>query len=116
MSTNANNLRRLMARFGMTLDDVVVATGLCERTVKQLLSGRTKSHPRTLHRLAAALNASVDEFFWPNVDEASPISQFSDEEVREKVERLLLSERRDLLAELAEALAATGLAIDRASV
>ena len=63
MTDFAANVRRLMARCGMTLQEVVEATGLNERTVKALLSGKNKPHARTLHRLAAGLDVSTDEFF-----------------------------------------------------
>jgi transcriptional regulator with XRE-family HTH domain len=59
----ARNLRRLMARLGMTLEQVVDATGLHERTVKAILSGKNKPHARTLHRLATGLGVSTDELF-----------------------------------------------------
>ncbi len=59
----ALNLRRLMARSGMTLEKVVDATGLNERTVKAILSGKNKPHARTLHRLATGLGVSTDELF-----------------------------------------------------
>ena len=59
----AANLRRLMARSGLTLEQVVAVTGLSERTVKSLLSGRSKPHARTLHRLAAGLGVATDELF-----------------------------------------------------
>lgn len=59
----ASNLRRVMARSGLTLRQVVEATGLCERTVKALLAGRSKPHARTLHALAAGLDISTDELF-----------------------------------------------------
>ena len=52
-----------MARSGLTLKQVVAATGLCERTVKGLLSGRNKPHARTIQRLAAGLDVSTDELF-----------------------------------------------------
>lgn len=57
------NVRRLMAREGLTLADVVTATGLCERTLKGLLAGKNKPHARTLHRLAAGLGVPADELF-----------------------------------------------------
>jgi transcriptional regulator with XRE-family HTH domain len=63
MHDEAKNLRRVMARLGLTLKQVVEATGLCERTVKGLLAGRNKPHARTLHRLAAGLGVSTDELF-----------------------------------------------------
>lgn len=59
----ASNVRRIMARSGLTLKQVVEATGLCERTVKGLLSGRSKPHARTLRRLACGLGVSTDELF-----------------------------------------------------
>ncbi len=59
----ALNLRRLMARLGMTLEQVVEATGLSQRTVKALLAGKSKPHARTLHQLAEGLGVSSDELF-----------------------------------------------------
>ena len=59
----ASNVRRLMARAGMTLQQLVEATGLNERTVKAILYGKSKPHARTLHRLAAGLGVSADELF-----------------------------------------------------
>lgn len=63
MSDHAANLRRLMARFGLTLEMVVEKTGLDERTLKSILSGGNKPHARTLHRLAAGLGVPPDELF-----------------------------------------------------
>ena len=63
MLDTASNLRRLMARLGLTLEEVVEATGLSARTVKDLLGGKSKPHARTLHRLAAGLGVSSDELF-----------------------------------------------------
>lgn len=60
----ADNLRRLMARDGLTLRDVVERTGLDERTLKSMLRGDgTRPHARTLHQLAQGLEVSVDELF-----------------------------------------------------
>ena len=59
----ASNLRRLMARADMTLENVIEATGLSEGTVKAILQGKKKPHARTLHRLAAGLGVSTDELF-----------------------------------------------------
>jgi transcriptional regulator with XRE-family HTH domain len=64
MSDFAANLRRLMARLGITLQDVVQRTELDERTVKGILSGHnSKPHARTLHQLAVGLGVSTDELF-----------------------------------------------------
>jgi transcriptional regulator with XRE-family HTH domain len=59
----AVNLRRLMARHGLTFDDVVRATGLDERTVRGLARGMNNPHARTLTKLAGGLGIEVDELF-----------------------------------------------------
>ena len=63
MSDYATNLRRLMARFGLTMEMVVERTGLDDRTIKGILAGANKPHARTLHRLATGLQVSPDELF-----------------------------------------------------
>src|SRR5262245_19749745 len=62
-SDYASNLRRLMAREGMTLAELVRRSGLDHRTLKGILSGRHRPQPRTLHRLAASFNVPVEELF-----------------------------------------------------
>jgi transcriptional regulator with XRE-family HTH domain len=57
------NLRRLMARLDMTLQEVVTATGLDERTVRSMINGDTRPHARTLHKLAEGLGIDTDELF-----------------------------------------------------
>lgn len=57
------NIRRLMARFNMTLQQVVEATGLDERTVRSMAQGDTRPHARTLHKLAEGLGIDTDELF-----------------------------------------------------
>lgn len=59
----AANVRRLMARQGMTVAQLVSASGLHERTIKSILNGSSKPHARTLHRLAAGLGAETDELY-----------------------------------------------------
>lgn len=63
MTDYATNLRRLMARQGLTLDDVVARSDLDERTIKGILAGVNRPHARTLHRLANGLGVSADELF-----------------------------------------------------
>lgn len=58
-----DNLRRLMTRLGVTIDQVAAQTRLDRRTVKGILDGTNRAHARTLHRLAAGLGVSPDEFF-----------------------------------------------------
>lgn len=64
-SVIATNLRRLMARHGMTYVDVVEATGLDERTIRGLARGTNHPHARTLHKLAQGLGVEIDELFRP---------------------------------------------------
>lgn len=59
----AANLRRLMAREGITLAELLERSGLNHQTVKCILNGGNRPQPRTLHRLAAALGVPVEELF-----------------------------------------------------
>lgn len=60
----ADNLRRLLARQGMTLAALASAANVDERTIRGLLSGRSaRPHARTLSRLAAGLGVETDELF-----------------------------------------------------
>lgn len=61
--TVATNLRRLMAKDGLTFEEVVAATQLDERTLRAVARGRSNPHARTLHKLAEGLGVSIDELF-----------------------------------------------------
>jgi transcriptional regulator with XRE-family HTH domain len=61
----ALNLRRLMAKEGLTFDDVVAASRLDERTLRSVARGNTNPHARTLHKLAHGLGVEIDELFRP---------------------------------------------------
>ena len=61
----AANVRRLMARDGLTFTDVVEMTGLDERTIRGLVRGASNPHARTLHKFAHGLGVSTDELFQP---------------------------------------------------
>ena len=63
--TIATNVRRLMARDGLTFTDVVEMTGLDERTIRGLVRGANNPHARTLHKFAHGLGVSIDELFQP---------------------------------------------------
>src|ERR1700683_3392198 len=63
MDNVAANLRRLMARFGLTVEQVIEQSGLDQRTIRGILAGTQKTHARTLHRLAAGLGVTADELF-----------------------------------------------------
>jgi transcriptional regulator with XRE-family HTH domain len=62
-ATIATNVRRLMARHGLTFHDIVETTGLDERTLRGLVRGTNNPHARTLHKLAYGLGVEVDELF-----------------------------------------------------
>lgn len=101
-----------MARRGMTLSGLVAASGLHERTIKSILNGTTKPHPRTLHRLAIGLNASPDEFFQPAPAELQwqgPANGF-DHEFDGKVSALLKTDKAALLKAVVDVLYANRLA------
>ena len=60
---HGKNVRRLMAQLNMTLQEVVEASGLDERTVRSIMQGVTRPHARTLHKLAEGLGVDVAELF-----------------------------------------------------
>jgi transcriptional regulator with XRE-family HTH domain len=61
----AMNLRRLMARAGLTFEELVTATELDERTLRGLVRGKTNPHARTLYKLAQGLGVEMDDLFRP---------------------------------------------------
>ncbi len=52
-----------MARLDMTLLEVVEATGLDHRTIRNIVEGVSRPHARTLHKLAEGFGVSTDELF-----------------------------------------------------
>jgi transcriptional regulator with XRE-family HTH domain len=98
-ATVATNLRRLMARDGLTYDDVVAATALDERTIRGLARATNNPHARTLHKLAAGLGVEIDELFRPAG--RSPAEQF-DRETNLLVEGVV-AQRPELFADWSEA-------------
>lgn len=59
----AHNVRRLMARDGLTYDDVCEAAGLDSRTLRGILHAKKRPHAKTLQRLAEGLGVEPDELF-----------------------------------------------------
>lgn len=57
------NLHRLLARLGLTIAQAVERTGVDERTIRGILSGKKKPHARSLYKLAEGLDVPVDELF-----------------------------------------------------
>jgi len=93
------NLQRLMAERGLTIEQVVAQTGVDRRTVRAVLHGISRPHARTLHRLAAGLEVPVDEFF---LDDAHLRYRRFDRRTNPVVEEVLQS-HRDLFAGWSEA-------------
>ena len=87
MSDNApQNLRRLMAGQGLSVDQLAQRTGLDRRTIRGLLHGRNKPHPRTLKILAEGLGVSADEFF---IDAARLVHRCFDEHTNPVVDEVI---------------------------
>lgn len=59
----ANNLRRLIARLGLTIGQVAERSGLDRRTIMGVADGTSRPHVRTINRLAKGLGVAADEFF-----------------------------------------------------
>jgi transcriptional regulator with XRE-family HTH domain len=57
------NLLRLMAAAGLSVEQVTEKTGVDKRTIRAILSATQRPQPRTLHRLAEGLGVPIDEFF-----------------------------------------------------
>ena len=89
----ANNLRRLIARDGLTIKRVAEKTGVDQRTIKGILAGEVRRpHARTLHFLAEGLGVSIDELFQ---NPSSLASRSFDRQTNPVVEDLI-KERPDM--------------------
>ena len=84
-----DNLRRLMANQGLTIDRVVKKTGLDKRTVKGILDGSNKPQPRTIYRLAEGLGVSANEFF---IDPAQLLYRRFDHKTNPMIEEVVQSQ------------------------
>jgi transcriptional regulator with XRE-family HTH domain len=80
---SGDNLRRLMTRLDVTIEQVAARAALDPRTVQGILDGTNRPHARTLHRLAAGLGVSPDEFF---VDPAQLVYRCFDQATNPVVE------------------------------
>jgi transcriptional regulator with XRE-family HTH domain len=81
-----DNLRRLMATLGLSIEQVIATSRLNRRTVQRILDGSHKPHSRTLHRLAAALGVSASELF---VDPAQLVYRQFDRQTNPMVEEAI---------------------------
>jgi transcriptional regulator with XRE-family HTH domain len=57
------NLRRLLAQMGWTIDEMARKTGLDRRTIRGILEGTIRPQARTLHRLAQGMGVPSNELF-----------------------------------------------------
>jgi len=57
------NLRRLIAQLGWTIEQVAEKSGLDQRTIRGILEGTNRPQARTLHRLARGLGVPSNELF-----------------------------------------------------
>jgi transcriptional regulator with XRE-family HTH domain len=85
-----DNLLRLMAAHGLSIQSVAERTRLDARTIRGILNEQKKPHIRTLHRLADGLGVNVDEFF---VDPAALLYRRFDPNVRPLVSKLIQTHR-----------------------
>lgn len=102
---HAEVLRRLMAQRNLTLRDVVRLSRLHERTVKGVLRGNCKPHPRTFHRLAAGLECDAAEFFPTTPTLVPDEADAEHRKVLEKAAKVLRGEYGQVLAGVVELLA-----------
>ena len=80
------NLARLMAAQGLSIQEVVHRTGLDQRTIRGILQGSQKPHARSLSRVADGLGVPVDELF---VDPARLLYRRFDRQTNPLVAELL---------------------------
>ncbi|MGQ9505840.1 MAG: helix-turn-helix domain-containing protein [Thermogutta sp.] len=58
-----DNLRRIMSQIGLTISQVAERTKLDKRTIRGILEGSKRPHPKTIGQLANGLGVSVDELY-----------------------------------------------------
>jgi len=80
------NLARIMAAQGLSIDQVVQKCGLDGRTVRAVLKGQQRPHARTLYRLAQGLGVPMDELF---LDPARLLYRHFDHQTNPMAEELL---------------------------
>jgi transcriptional regulator with XRE-family HTH domain len=85
------NLSRLLAAEGLSARQVAKRTGLDARTIRGILSGRSKPHAQTLHRLAEGLGVKIDEFF---VDPAQLLYRRFDRQTNPLVAEVIETHRK----------------------
>ncbi|MBX3431803.1 MAG: helix-turn-helix transcriptional regulator [Pirellulales bacterium] len=82
---HGRQLRRLMAEQGLTQRDVAALTGVAPRTVQSIVEETARPHPRTLQKLAAGLDVSIDELFAPRSSAAAAFDRRTNPAVAEAI-------------------------------
>jgi transcriptional regulator with XRE-family HTH domain len=89
MSNHAKeNLLRLLATTGISLQQVAERSGVDLRTIRGILNGVKNPHVQTLHRLAEGLGVAVDELF---IDPSQLLYRRFDRQTNPLVEEVLSS-------------------------
>lgn len=81
-----DNLRRLMSQLGLTINEVAERTKLDKRTIRGILEGSKRPHPRTIGQLAQGLGVPVDELF---IDPTRLLYRRFDRQTNPIVERVI---------------------------
>ncbi len=81
-----DNLRRLLADRGLTLEQLSQKSAVDRRTIKGILDGTNRPHLRTIGRLATGLGVASDEFF---VDPAQLLYRRFDRDTNPVVEQVI---------------------------
>lgn len=81
-----DNLRRLMSQLGLTISDVSERTKLDKRTIRGILEGSKRPHPKTIGQLAQGLGVPVDELF---IDPTRLLYRRFDQQTNPVVERVI---------------------------
>ena len=96
---SGENLARLMAAQGLSIEEVAEKSGLDRRTIQAILKGSQRAHARTLNRLAKGLGVAVDELF---LDPSRLVYRHFDRLTNPMVQELIES-HADLFANWCEA-------------
>ncbi len=90
-----DNLRRIMSQLGLTINEVAERTKLDKRTIRGILEGSKRPHPRTIGQLAEGLGVSVDELY---IDPTRLLYRRFDKQTNPVVEKVI-QEHPDLFAD-----------------
>lgn len=81
-----DNLRRIMSQQGLTINEVAERTKLDKRTIRGILEGSKRPHPRTVGQLAQGLGVAVDELY---IDPTRLLYRRFDQQTNPVVEKVI---------------------------